>query len=70
MYDAVNQINKKICKSGLFHTRAFLEVLSYLVRTMSLFPEDKKWELFDLREENTKLKAELEKIKKNLQNPD
>ena len=66
LYDSLSKSTKKITRSGLNHTKAFPEALSFLVETMSSFHETKSWELLELKEENRNLKNELENLKKAL----
>jgi hypothetical protein len=66
LYDHITRTNKKIVRSGLYHTKALQNDLSFIIKTMTEFPQSRNWETFDITQENIKLKEEIIQLKKEL----
>lgn len=63
LYDKLTETNKKVTRTGLNHTKAFHNELSFIVKTMTEFPENRSWETFDITQENIRLKNEIKNLK-------
>ncbi|MFD3275193.1 hypothetical protein [Aquirufa echingensis] len=66
LYDFVTSKTYKILKSGPNHTKAFPIVMSFLVETMTKHPISRDWRFYELEQENIKLRAELEELRKKM----
>ncbi len=66
LYDFVTSKIYKIIKSGLNHTKALPEVMSFLIETMTKHPISRDWRYYELEQENIKLKAELKELRKKI----
>lgn len=66
IYDYISKVNKTIARSGKYHAKSLYNELSFIIKTMTEFPENRDWQLFDVLIENLKLKEEIIRLKNEI----